>query len=89
MREEIQGDPQRMVEGAMKTSEILKQIPPEVKIKSRYVFGAGANMRAIVVFDVQKYEQLMPTIVSLAEFFQLESFPVIDNSEEAVQQAIS
>lgn len=88
LREEFLRDPQRLPEGPLKFAEALKQLPPEVTIKSRYVFGGGDNMKSIVVFDVQSYEQLIPLSLVVPEYFSYEAYPVIDNSGEVVQEAV-
>ena len=87
-REEMLANPQRMREMTLKSGEAIKQLPPQVTVKSRYVFGAGDNATVVLVFDVQSYEQLLPLAISLPEFYHIESFPVIDNTGEVVQKAV-
>ena len=88
MREEFLRDPQRLPEAPLKFAEVLKQLEPEVTVKSRYIFGGGDNMKSIVVFDVQNFEQLMPIGIIMPEYFSFEFYPVIDNSGEVVQAAV-
>jgi hypothetical protein len=57
-------------------------------VKARYVFGGGDNIKSIMVFDVQAYEQLMPLVILLPEYFNLETYPAIDNTGEVIQQAV-
>jgi hypothetical protein len=88
VHEEILRNPQRMSEAPLKFSELLKQLPAGVTVKFRYLFGGGDNFKAIVVFEVQSYEQLMPIVLAMPEYCRLEVHPVIDNSGEVLQQAV-
>jgi hypothetical protein len=88
VRDEFLRNPQRLPEAPLKFAEVLKQLPPEVKVKSRYVFGGGDNMKSIVVFDVQNYEQLIPVSIGITEHFSYEAYPVIDNIGEVIQQTV-
>ncbi len=88
LREEFLRDPQRLPEGPLKIAEELEKLPPEVTIKSRYVFGGGENMKSIIVFDVQNYEQLLPLSIVIPKYFSYEAYPVLDNSGEVVQQSV-
>jgi hypothetical protein len=88
MREEFLRNPQRLIEAPLKVAEVLKQLPPEVTVKSRYVFGGGDNMKAIIVFDAQDYSQLMAFGIEIPKYFNFEVYPVVDNMGEVVQQAV-
>ncbi len=87
IREEVLKDPNRHKEAVLKVGEVLQQLPSDVTIKARYVFGGGDNVNAILVLDVQSCEQLMP-LAAIYEYFNYETYPVVDNMGGVVQQAV-